>query len=345
MQLRPFVYITALAIMLGWLLWVGKPVLLPVIAAVISLYILSAAASGLGNLPVLRRAPPWLLRAIVLVSFMVVVAMVFSLIITTFTRVAVALPGYEENIDALVARFASLLGFEDEPNWARLREATLDRLDLRRFIAPLAGSLRGLGGTLFLVVLYSSFLMAERVVFQRKLAAALGNNERTERALVLLHRINDRIGRYLLVKTLVNAILGAISFAIMWLLGIEFAPFWAVLIAILNYVPYVGSVLGVFFPVVLSLAQFGSVAMAALALVTLSSAQIYVGGVLEPRMMGRAFNLSPFVVLISLAVWATLWGIPGAILAVPLTASLIIVLAEIDATRPVAVLMSASGKV
>ena len=157
--------------------------------------------------------------------------------------------------------------------------------------------------------------------------------------------INERIGRYLLVKTLVNGVLGVLSLAVLWLTGIEFAPFWAVLIAVLNDVPYLGSVLGVAFPVLLSLAQFGALAMAAVALVALSAAQIVVGSVLEPRVMGRAVNLSPFVVLLALAVWSALWGVPGAILAVPLTASLVIVLAEIEATRPIAVTLSADGRV
>ena len=69
------------------------------------------------------------------------------------------------------------------------------------------------------------------------------------------------------------------------------------------------------------------------------------GAYLEPRMMGRAFNLSPFVVLLALAFWSTLWGLAGALLAVPLTASLVIVLAEIKSARPIAILLSASGKI
>jgi len=62
-------------------------------------------------------------------------------------------------------------------------------------------------------------------------------------------------------------------------------------------------------------------------------------------MMGRAFNLSPFVVLLSLAFWSTLWGLPGALLAVPMTASLVLVLAEINATRPIGIMLSSSGQV
>ncbi|MBM9594270.1 AI-2E family transporter [Roseitranquillus sediminis] len=345
MQLRNVTYATALAIMLGWLLWIGKPILLPVIAAIVALYILSAAASSIRRLPFLRVAPLWLLRTVVLIGFTLAAVAIFTLIATSFARVAAAIPGYEQNLDALIGRGANLVGIDDEPSWERVREATLDRISGTRMIAPVAASLRGFGVTLFLVVLYASFFVSERVQFERKLRLAMGDTERGERALALLARINERVGQYLLVKTLVNVILGLISFAIMWLIGIEFALFWAVLIAFLNYIPYVGSLIGVLFPVLLSLAQSGSIAFALLALVTLTAAQVYVGGVLEPRMMGRAFNLSPFVVLLALAFWGALWGVPGAILSVPLTASLVIVLAEIRETRPAAILMSASGRV
>ena len=131
----------------------------------------------------------------------------------------------------------------------------------------------------------------------------------------------------------------------MLLLGIEFALFWAVLIAFLNYIPYIGSLIGVLFPVLLSLAQFGELGMAGTVLVSLTAAQVFVAAYLEPRMMGRAFNLSPFVVLLALAFWSTLWGLAGALLAVPLTASLVLLLAEIQTVRPIAVLLSANGNV
>jgi len=269
----------------------------------------------------------------------------FVLVINNFAQVAGALQRYESNLEELVTRFAGLLGVEDEPTWANLRRATIDRFDIRPLIAPMLLSLRGFGATLFLLVLYATFFMAERGQLAAKLTLAMGDAESGARALRVMHRINERIGQYLLVKTVVNAILGGLSYAIMLALGIEFALFWAVLIAFLNYIPYIGSLVGVVFPVLLSLAQFGSVAMAVVVMLALTAAQIFVGGWLEPRMMGRAFNLSPFVVLLALAVWSALWGLPGAVLAVPLTASFVIVMAEIRATRPFAIMLSASGRV
>ncbi|ETW12881.1 hypothetical protein ATO8_10068 [Roseivivax marinus] len=345
MKLGTITFGTALAIMLGWLFWMGKPILLPVLTAIISLYVLSAAASALKRVPLVNLLPLWALRVIVLLLFSAALALLFFGLVANFNRVAGAIPGYEQNLDALVGRAATMFGIEDEPNWAIVRDNTLGRIDVASYLAPLANQIRGVGATLFLVVLYAAFFFAERAVFADKVSIALGGLRRGRKAVDLVDRINTRISDYLLVKTFVNLVLGAVSFAIMWLIGVEFALFWAVLIAFLNYVPYFGSLIGVLFPVLLSLVQSGSFGFAALALATLTVAQVYVGAVLEPRLMGRTFNLSPAVVLLALAFWGALWGIAGAILAVPLTASLVIVLAEIDATRPIAVMLSARGRI
>ena len=123
-------------------------------------------------------------------------------------------------------------------------------------------------------------------------------------------------------------------------MGIEFAMFWALLIGLLNYIPYIGSVVGVAFPVVLSLVQLGSIWHAVAVLGLLMIAQGFVGYYLEPRMLGRSVNLSPFMVLLALAVWTSLWGLVGSVLAVPMTAMIAIILAEFPSTRFIAVLMS-----
>lgn len=345
MQIRSLTYGLALAIMLGWLLWVGKPVLLPIIAALISVYVLSTAATWIERLPLVGRLPGWTRRTLVLIGFAAGVVLLFLLVINNLAQVTAAMVRYEANLDALATRFASLVGIEDEPTWANLRRVTLDQIDLSAWVAPALASLRSFGTFLFLTVLCAAFFMAERSVLARKLVMALGDENSGERTLGLMRTINERIGGYLSVKTVVNAILGAISFAIMLLLGLEFALFWAVLIAFLNYIPYLGSLAGVVFPTVLSLAQFGTLGMAVITLTLLTGAQVLVGAYLEPRMMGRAFNLSPFAVILALAFWSTLWGLPGAVLAVPMTASLVIVLAVFPATRPAAVMLSASGRV
>jgi len=79
-------------------------------------------------------------------------------------------------------------------------------------------------------------------------------------------------------------------------------------------------------------------------LLSLSALQFAIGNFLDPYVMGSSLNLSAFAILVSLAVWSELWGVPGAFLAVPITAILTIVLSEFPGTRPIAVLLSRSGR-
>ena len=131
----------------------------------------------------------------------------------------------------------------------------------------------------------------------------------------------------------------------MALYGLEFALLWAVLVAFLNFVPYIGSVLGVAIPVLMAVVQFNELGVILTLLLALSAVQFVIGNFLDPYVMGNSLNLSPFAILISLAVWSELWGIPGAFLAVPITAIITIVFSEFAGTRPIAVLLSKSGRI
>jgi len=79
-------------------------------------------------------------------------------------------------------------------------------------------------------------------------------------------------------------------------------------------------------------------------LLPLTVLQFLIGNFLDPYVMGNSLNLSPFAILVSLAVWSALWGIPGAFLAVPITAIMAIVFSEFAGTRPIAVLLSRDGR-
>lgn len=126
---------------------------------------------------------------------------------------------------------------------------------------------------------------------------------------------------------------------VLWFCGVEHAVFWALIIGLLNYIPYIGSLMGVVFPVLLTIVQFGSLQMTLLVLSLLTVAQMYVGNVLEPKMIGKQTNLSPFVVLVSLSLWSALWGVAGAILAIPLTSILVIIFSAFQSTRALAILL------
>lgn len=331
----------ALVVLLGALLVVGKSFLLPILVAVISVYVLIAASDAIARLPGGRHLPEWMRRVIVLVLFLLAVVLLGGVMISTAGQISVRLSDYQQNISAPLSRLLSLVGAERFDLQTLWQEATRG-ISLEGLAGVALGSISAAAGLIFMVLIYAVFLMAEREGFAHKIAVALPS-DRGVQAAEIIARINASISGYLAVKTLVNVILGAISYAVMWAFGVDFALFWAVLIALLNYIPYVGSMLGVISPVILSMAQFGSLQMTLAIAALLTAAQMSVGNFLEPRMVGRKVNMSPFVVLVALTLWSSIWGVAGAILAIPLTsiiAIIAIILSSFEPTRPFAVLLA-----
>lgn len=345
-RLRNLVYGVALAVMIGHVLHVGSGVLTPVVIAVIVAYVVAAFARWLTRLPLVGRrlsAPVRYTLAAITVSAALV--LVIWLIIANIGQFAALAPAMQTRIVALVQETAVRFGVEAEPVWEVLRRDVLGAINLQALLRSTAISATSLVGGAFVVIVYSAFLLAERPMFERKLGRLSYDREDTARLRRIFSDINDRIGEYLAAKTLINAMLGLISWSILVAGGLPLAAFWAVVIAILNYIPYVGSVLGVAFPTALALVHYPDANSALLLFLGLTAAQIFVGSIVEPRMLGRALNLSPFVILLAVTSWGTLWGVTGALLAVPITASLAIVFSEFAGTRPIAVLLSRGGRI
>ncbi|MCC5974342.1 MAG: AI-2E family transporter [Rubellimicrobium sp.] len=328
-----------LMVLVGHILVTGRTILLPMVIAVITVYIHVTATDWLSRQPGGRLLPDWLRQIVVLAAFIAVIVVMGSIVTAMAGQVQERLPDYLANLTDLLDRAFGRFGFDDKPDLTGMWSSVQSSFSLEGMALNALGSFASLGGMIVVVILYASFLLAERKYFAVKLAVALPG-EGSDRAARLIDGINRKIGRYLATKTLINVLLGTISFLVMLLVGLDFALFWAVVIALLNYIPYVGSYVGVFFPAMLSLAQFGTLPTPILMTSMLIGAQLGVGNYLDPKLVGREVNMSPFVVLAALAVWFALWGIPGAILAVPLTSVVLIVLEGFDSTRPIAILLS-----
>jgi len=344
-RLRALVHGTVLLLIVGWLLHVGKAILVPAVLGAVIVYVIVGLAHALGRLPGLGRALPPQLRYL---FSMLAIGLVFFalayLVMANKERALALAPQYQESLLAAIQRVAVFFGFETEPTWAMLRQELMAQVNLQRLLTSLMASVGSILVTFVVVFLYATFLLLERSVFETKLANLSDDPTRVARIRQVIEAINRRIGSYLALKTLLSIALGAASWVVMALFGLEFAVLWAVLIACLNFVPYIGSVLGVVVPVLMTIVQFEALATVLWMLLALSALQFVIGNFLDPFVMGNSLNLSPFAILISLAVWSELWGITGAFLAVPITAILTIVFSEFTGTRPIAVLLSKNGR-
>ena len=329
-----------LAFLIGALLVIGRPILLPIVTAIIAVYIMLSASRAMQRVPVVGLLPLPVLRFLVMLVFALAIVIFAIVIAATVREISSVAPVYEANLDSMFHQIADRFDFESQDIWDELHAVTIERIDFNALVLSLLGSFTNVSAAVFLVIIYAAFLMAERADFEHKIKVSLGSEAQAQKTLGIVSEINRKISDYLAIKTLINLILGVVSFVVLWALGIDFALFWAIAIALLNYIPYVGSYLGVMFPVALSLAQFGSLGYTVLLTALLVGCQFVLGNIVEPRMIGRQMNLSPFVVLIALSVWTAIWGIPGAILAIPMTSILAIILAGFDSTRFMALLLA-----
>ena len=161
----------------------------------------------------------------------------------------------------------------------------------------------------------------------------------------IFQNVNRDIRKYVVIKGSASFATGILSYMVLFIVGVDFAALWGMLIFLLNFIPTIGSILAVIPPILLSLVQFEGLAKFLIVLSSLISIQVLIGNVLEPRLAGRSLNLSPLVILLSLVFWGKIWGIVGMFLCVPLTVMLNIVLANFDATRSIAIMLSANGKI
>jgi len=344
-KLRALLFGSLLMLIIGWLMHVGKSVLVPVVLGAVIVYVIVGLADVLGRMPLVGARLPLRLRQVFSVGLIGLAFVVLAYLIMAHKERALALaPQYQESLLASIQRLAVQLGIEQEPTWATLRHELFGHVNLQRLFGSMLASLGSVLLGFVVVFLYATFLLVEYHGFDAKLANLSQDPQRVARIREVIQTINRRIGSYLALKTVISALLGAVSWVIMVLFGLEFALLWAVLVAFLNFVPYVGSVLGVVLPVLMALVQFGEPGVVLTLLLALTAAQFVIGNFLDPYLMGNSLNLSPLAILVSLALWSELWGIPGAFLAVPITAIITIVLSEFAGTRPIAVLLSRSGR-
>jgi predicted PurR-regulated permease PerM len=146
------------------------------------------------------------------------------------------------------------------------------------------------------------------------------------------------IKRYMVIKTVINLIAAGLITVLLTVLGVDYPVMWGCLAFLLHFIPSVGSIVAAGPPVVLAYIQRGdgTALMTAAGYILIG---MVVGNVIEPRIMGRRFGMSPLVVFLSLILWGSLLGLVGALLCVPLTMTLRIACAAGKDTRWIAVLL------
>jgi predicted PurR-regulated permease PerM len=293
------------------------------------------------------RLPGWapltIAFALILLAFGISVYVVASNIASFAGQLTSTGPGgqntYAGRLNALIADGASLLGINEAPT---LREL-FRQLNPQRYLGAFVGAMQGLLSDAIFILIYLGFLLASRRGFQAKARHLFGSREERKEAGRIFDEIRTGAQGYLWIQTVTGAMIAAASYAVMLVLGLDHALFWAFFIFLTGYIPIVGPAIGTALPAVFALVQYSGYLEPIILFAGLQGINFFVGNVIYPRMQAKGLNLDPVVVLLSLAFWSALWGLTGAFLSTPLTVVAMVLLAQFNGSRWIAILLSQNG--
>ncbi len=325
---------------IGYLLIIGRGLLIPFVMAVFFWYLLNTINNGVKRIPHLGSLlPGWVTMALSLSIVGILFKILINIITNNVADVIAAAPKYQENLFAMFNHLDARFHIKGLTNF----DSTFKDLNLQNIALSIYGVFSTITSSAVLISLYVVFLFVEQHYFEQKLDAFFSQAEHRRIVQNIINHITKDTQTYLGIKTLLSLGTSIASWIIMKYVHLDFAEFWALLIFFLTYIPNIGAMVATLFPAALALIQFESWWPFIEVTSGIVLVQFITGNFLEPRLLGKSLNLSTLMILFTLALWGSIWGILGMFLAVPITVMMMIIFAHFDTTRPLAVLLSQDG--
>lgn len=335
---RDLFFVLGFVVLLLVALSMGRPWLTPIAVAVLIWFLINALADAISRHA--TWAPRRLATGAAVLTLFAGALGVTQLVAKNVGALTEGLTGVDDRLVDAARTGVAALGLQDRINVDRI----LRSLSYEDFLTDALSVAQGLVSDIGLVFLYVAFLLVDQRFYEAKLRALAPDPGRRSYLRRTLKRIADETRAYLWLMTLISAGVGVATGLVLWAFGVPGAGFWGFLAFGLNFIPTIGSILGVAIPFLYALLQLPDPAEATLLALALAGVQLTAGEVVLPRLMGDRLNLSAFVIILLLVIWGALWGPAGLFLAIPITVILMIVFAEFPATRPIAIALSKTGE-
>ena len=232
----------------------------------------------------------------------------------------------------MVTNWAERWGFED-----------LGGLDGYNRLISFGQTLLSNAYTVFVYLGFVAMLVVlglpEVPALRNKIREAMTATDRRE-LIDIVDGIAAKIRQYLGVTALTSVITGVASALWAVTIGLELALVWGILNFLLNFIPIVGNILGIIPASLYAVIQFQSLSMSLIVFAGFAVLQIVISNFIYPMLQGRSLALSPVAIIVALAFWSWVWGIAGALLAVPLTVAIVIICEHFRSTQWIAQLLS-----
>ncbi|TCO07452.1 AI-2E family transporter [Natronoflexus pectinivorans] len=325
-----------------YILIIGKDLIMPFVFALLLWLIVKQIRLFMNRVGFVKsKVPEWVKNLISFLLILQALNFIVNIVLSNLRILAVSYEKYLTNIDVLINRINETFNID---LLASVKIYFQD-FDFGSVAFSLFNFSSGLVGTIFMMIVYTIFIFIEETSFRNKLQKAFIDTQKFEDTYLMIEKIERSVSMYLVLKTLICLSTGVLSYIVLIAVGVDFPVFWAFLIFLLNYIPILGSYVATSLPVLFSLLQFGEFGPGLLVLLFVGAIQVVIGNFVDPRVMGNSVNLSPLVIILSLALWGAIWGIVGMFLSVPLMVIVVVAFSKMPRFRPFAILMTGDGEI
>ncbi len=287
---------------------------------------ITAAVAPLVDVQVSRwRLPGWFAVLTTLVVVLVVLTLMGVVLIVAVQAIIRVADGYSDRVVHLTEQALGKLKdyniHVDEAHVTGELEAHLPGV-----ISSAVGTVTALLSHGVLIAFFVVFLLLGRNPLQRRTG--------------IYADIENTIRRYITTMTAISAVTSVLVGLVLWALGLHMAWLFAFLVFLACFIPSIGSIIATILPLPVALTQFHDPWMILATIAIPGAIHLTIGNFVTPKLMGRGMELHPVTVLLALAFWGLIWGIVGMVLAMPIVATLRIVLSRFNTTRPLANLLA-----
>ncbi len=220
-----------------------------------------------------------------------------------------------------------------------------ERFDPRWILGPIGavvGQLRLISGFVLLIFVFVVLGLTEMEGMARRLKRIEAERPGMQISAVAAD-VSGKFGRYMKVRFVISAVDSVVCYVFFRLIGLEEPLAWALLVGVMNFIPFIGPLIVAVAIGLFAAAQFGSLWMVIVAVGGTTAINFVLGSYIEPLMAGSALSMSAILVLFSVFFWAIIWGIPGAFIGVQITIVILAVCRVLPSASWIADLFSGDG--
>ncbi|HRV96078.1 MAG TPA: AI-2E family transporter [Anaerolineae bacterium] len=314
-----------------------SPILNPVFIAVLFVVLFDVPRSWL----IKRGMSQGGALAVTIVGAILLTLLFLIIMGRTFLNLTASLPEYQQQLQIQLAKLGAML------QQYGVKEGTFRQLAASNETNPLSLVTYVLSGVLsllssgVLILVYIVFLLIEVSGFPAKLNQAFNPSEPAHQ---YISTVSANLRSFLVAQTQVSLVTGVGVTVALWVLGIPFALLWGFVAFLMNFIPYIGSILAAVPAVIVAFIQYGPSMTVLWVILAFLAVNIIVNYTIYPRVMSQGVDLSMFVVLAAMVFWGWVLGPIGLILSVPITAVIKISLDSYPGSRWLAVMLGSGPK-